>query len=101
MVHVAREMDREGFEIPLLIGGATTSRAHTAGKNAPAYRHTVVHVLDASRAVAVAGQLKGPGLAGDDAAHRAGQERRGQEDAEKKGTKPLLSPLEGPDGEAG
>jgi 5-methyltetrahydrofolate--homocysteine methyltransferase len=62
MVHVAKEMEREGFTIPLLIGGATTSRAHTAVKIAPAYSHPVVHVLDASRAVGVAGQLKSPEL---------------------------------------
>ncbi|WP_447980379.1 methionine synthase [Candidatus Nitrospira bockiana] len=57
MVHVAREMAREGFEVPLLIGGATTSKAHTAVKIAPAYRKPVVHVLDASRAVGVMGSL--------------------------------------------
>jgi 5-methyltetrahydrofolate--homocysteine methyltransferase len=57
MVHVAREMEREGFKVPLLIGGATTSRAHTAVKIAPGYRQPVVHVLDASRAVGVVGRL--------------------------------------------
>jgi len=57
MVHVAREMEREGFKVPLLIGGATTSRAHTAVKIAPAYGQPVVHVLDASRAVGVVGRL--------------------------------------------
>ena len=51
MVHVAREMDRQGFTLPLLIGGATTSRAHTAVKIAPHYHQPVIHVLDASRAV--------------------------------------------------
>ncbi len=51
MVHVAREMERQGFTIPLLIGGATTSRAHTAIKIAPHYKQPVVHVTDASRAV--------------------------------------------------
>ncbi len=60
MVHVAREMERQQFELPLLIGGATTSRTHTAVKIAPAYHGPVVHVLDASRAVGVVGQLKGP-----------------------------------------
>ena len=60
MVHVAREMDRLGFSIPLLIGGATTSRAHTAVKIAPAYRHATVHVLDASRAVGVVSSLGSP-----------------------------------------
>src|SRR5437016_5635252 len=55
MVHAAREMQREGFTIPLLIGGATTSRVHTAVKIAPAFQQPVVHVLDASRAVGVVG----------------------------------------------
>jgi 5-methyltetrahydrofolate--homocysteine methyltransferase len=53
MVHVAREMERQGFKLPLLIGGATTSKAHTAVKIAPHYSQPVVHVLDASRAVPV------------------------------------------------
>ena len=57
MTHVAREMKREGFSLPLLIGGATTSRAHTAIKIAPHYDGPVVHVLDASRAVGVVGSL--------------------------------------------
>ena len=57
MVHVAREMEREGFRIPLLIGGATTSRLHTAVKIDPVYSSTVVHVLDASRSVPVVSEL--------------------------------------------
>ncbi|MGC4083878.1 MAG: methionine synthase [Vicinamibacterales bacterium] len=57
MVHVAREMERQGFTLPLLIGGATTSRPHTAIKIAPHYRQPVVHVLDASRAVPVTTSL--------------------------------------------
>ena len=57
MVHVAREMERQGFKVPLLIGGATTSRAHTAIKIAPHYSEPVVHVLDASRAVPVTTSL--------------------------------------------
>jgi 5-methyltetrahydrofolate--homocysteine methyltransferase len=57
MTFVAEEMAREGFTLPLLIGGATTSKAHTAVKIAPRYPHAVVHVLDASRAVGVAGNL--------------------------------------------
>ena len=57
MVHVAREMTREGWRVPLLIGGATTSKAHTAVKIAPAYEEPVVHVPDASRAVGIIGQL--------------------------------------------
>ena len=57
MVHVAREMERQGFKLPLLIGGATTSRAHTAVKIAPHYSEPVVHVQDASRAVPVTTSL--------------------------------------------
>ena len=57
MVHVASEMSRAGMTMPLLIGGATTSRVHTALRIAPAYTGPVVHVLDASRAVGVAGTL--------------------------------------------
>ncbi|MHA1157509.1 MAG: methionine synthase [Alphaproteobacteria bacterium] len=62
MMHVAAEMEREGFEVPLLIGGATTSRVHTAVKIDPNYhRGQTVHVLDASRAVGVASKLLGDG----------------------------------------
>jgi len=57
MVHVAREMERQQFKLPLLIGGATTSRAHTAIKIAPHYSQPVIHVIDASRAVPVATTL--------------------------------------------
>jgi 5-methyltetrahydrofolate--homocysteine methyltransferase len=57
MVHLAKELDKKGMKIPIMIGGATTSRAHTAVKIAPQYRETVIHVNDASRAVTVAGSL--------------------------------------------
>ncbi|UUC46820.1 methionine synthase [Flavobacterium cerinum] len=57
MVYLAKEMDKLNIKIPLMIGGATTSRAHTAVKIAPEYSETVVHVNDASRAVTVAGNL--------------------------------------------
>jgi 5-methyltetrahydrofolate--homocysteine methyltransferase len=57
MVHVAREMERRGFVVPMLIGGATTSKLHTAVKIAPRYSHATVHVLDASRAVGVVSTL--------------------------------------------
>src|SRR6185503_7473352 len=57
MSFVAEEMGREGFTLPLLIGGATTSKVHTAVKIAPRYAGPVVHVLDASRAVGVASSL--------------------------------------------
>ncbi len=57
MVHVAKEMAREGFDIPLLIGGATTSKVHTAVKIEPHYKHPVIHVNDASRSVPVVSNL--------------------------------------------
>jgi 5-methyltetrahydrofolate--homocysteine methyltransferase len=60
MTHVAKEMEREGFTVPLLIGGATTSRTHTAVKIAPSYRQPVIHVQDASRAVGVVGVCSAP-----------------------------------------
>jgi 5-methyltetrahydrofolate--homocysteine methyltransferase len=60
MVHVAREMEREGFTLPLLIGGATTSAKHTAVRIAPAYKGTVLHVKDASRCVGVLDRLTKP-----------------------------------------
>ncbi len=61
MVHVAKEMKRKGLELPLLIGGATTSKQHTAVKIAPHYAESVVHVHDASRAVGVVSDLLDPG----------------------------------------
>lgn len=64
MVDVASEMERRGIKLPLLIGGATTSRVHTAVKVAPNYSCPVVHVLDASRSVPVAGQLIGENTRG-------------------------------------
>ncbi len=60
MIHVAKEMTREGFTLPLILGGATTSKAHTAVKIQQHYKHGVVHVLDASRAVNVASALLSP-----------------------------------------
>jgi 5-methyltetrahydrofolate--homocysteine methyltransferase len=65
MVHVAREMEREGFSLPLLIGGATTSARHTAVKIAPAYHETVIHVKDASRCVGVVERLNNPAKKND------------------------------------
>src|SRR5262245_47063398 len=76
MVHVAREMEREGFEIPLLIGGATTSPKHTAVKIAPGYHGPVVHVKDASRSVGVVDRLNSPERRGElDRENRAFQEQ--------------------------
>ena len=79
MVHVAREMERQGFKLPLLIGGATTSRAHTAVKIAPHYSEPVIHVLDASRAVPVTTSLlSDEGKAVFVAEHRADYESASQ-----------------------
>jgi 5-methyltetrahydrofolate--homocysteine methyltransferase len=76
MVHVAREMERQSFKLPLLIGGATTSRAHTAVKISPNYSQPVVHVLDASRAVPVTTSLLSEdGKAAFVEQHRAEYER--------------------------
>src|SRR3546814_21134226 len=57
MCYVAAEMEREGMDLPLLIGGATTSKVHTAVKVAPNYKNPVVYVIDASRAVGIVGNL--------------------------------------------
>ncbi len=91
MVHVAKEMTREGFTVPLLIGGATTSKAHTAVKIAPSYAPSVVHVLDASRAVGVVGSLISP-------SQKPGFVRQVRDDYERmrqahqdRGAKPVLS----------
>jgi 5-methyltetrahydrofolate--homocysteine methyltransferase len=90
MVFVAHEMTRRGFTMPLLIGGATTSRQHTAVKIAPEYSGPVVHVLDASRAVDVVSSLLGSNKAGFDAANRREQEGiRGQYASRRE--RPLLS----------
>ncbi|XP_056627811.1 methionine synthase [Triplophysa dalaica] len=62
MIHVAKEMERLGLKIPLLIGGATTSKTHTAVKIAPRYSAPVIHVLDASRSVVVCSQLLDEGV---------------------------------------
>ena len=91
MVHVAREAERQGVTVPLLIGGATTSRAHTAVRIAPVYKGPVVHVLDASRAVGVVSQLKSAEKrAGFDAENRREQERLRQEHGARRAEKPLL-----------
>ncbi|MCS6848442.1 MAG: methionine synthase [Anaerolineae bacterium] len=92
MVHVAREMEREGFTVPLLIGGATTSKAHTALKIAPAYSHPVVHVLDASRAVGVVGALASEDLRDAFVNQNAEEQEKLREQFAGKGDrKPLLS----------
>ncbi len=91
MVHVAREMERQEIELPLLIGGATTSRQHTAVRIAPVYGGSTVHVLDASRVVNVASDLL-------DDERRAVLDRENREEQERlrvlhggKAARPLLS----------
>jgi 5-methyltetrahydrofolate--homocysteine methyltransferase len=85
MVHVAKEMQREGFQLPLLIGGATTSAKHTAVKIAPGYHQTVIHVKDASRCVGVVDRLGRPDRKEQlDKENRAFQERERQSFAQRK-----------------
>jgi 5-methyltetrahydrofolate--homocysteine methyltransferase len=85
MVHVAREMERQGFDMPLLIGGATTSAKHTAVRIAPAYHGPVVHVKDASRSVGVVDRLTRPESRGElDRENRALQERERQSFAQRR-----------------
>ncbi len=92
MVHVAQEMEREGFSVPLLIGGATTSRAHTAVKIAQHYRASTVHVLDASRAVGVVSSLLSDELKGDfDVKTRTDYARLREEHAAKSKEKKLIT----------
>jgi 5-methyltetrahydrofolate--homocysteine methyltransferase len=91
MVDVARELERRRLELPLLVGGATTSRQHTAVKIAPVYTNETVHVLDASRVVDVVAQLIDPKRRAQlDVENRALQERLRIQHAEKV-RKPLLS----------
>jgi 5-methyltetrahydrofolate--homocysteine methyltransferase len=92
MVHVAKEMERGGFNLPLLIGGATTSKAHTAVKIAQHYSHPVVHVLDASRAVGVASALLSPAQRDEFAKNNNLEHERARvAHARKAPSKPLLS----------
>jgi 5-methyltetrahydrofolate--homocysteine methyltransferase len=91
MVHVAKEMEREGFTVPLLIGGATTSRTHTAVKIAPVYRHPVVHVLDASRAVGVMGNLVSVDLRNSYAEENRQEQERARERHQSRKAQPLLT----------
>jgi 5-methyltetrahydrofolate--homocysteine methyltransferase len=79
MAHVAREMQRQGFALPLLIGGATTSKPHTSVKIAPHYREPVVHVVDASRAVGVVGQLLSPEMKPAFAAQNAADQEKARQ----------------------
>ena len=90
MTFVAREMERRHFKLPLLIGGATTSRQHTAVKIAPEYTGPVVHVLDASRAVDVVSSLLGSRREDFERANRTDQSQTREKYAAR-GTRPLLS----------
>ena len=93
MVDTAREMERRGLDLPLLIGGATTSKQHTAVRIAPVYSQPVVHVLDASRVTAVVSALLDPARRAElDTANRAEQERLRDLHSERE-RRPLL-PLE-------
>jgi 5-methyltetrahydrofolate--homocysteine methyltransferase len=90
MVHVAKEMERRGLDLPLLIGGATTSRQHTAVRIAPAYAQPVVHVVDASRVVGVVSALLDPARKDAfDGENRDLQERLRAQHAERERT-PLV-----------
>jgi 5-methyltetrahydrofolate--homocysteine methyltransferase len=91
MVHVAKEMTREGFDLPLLIGGATTSKAHTAVKIAPSYQRGVVHVLDASRAVGVVGSLVSQTQRQDFVKQVRDDYERVRQSHHDRGAKPLIS----------
>ena len=92
MVHNAKEMERQGFKIPLLIGGATTSAAHNAVKIAPHYSEPVIHVLDASRVIGVVSQLLNPDNKPAFVADiRAKQEKSRETFANRQNKRPLLS----------
>ena len=90
MTHVAKEMEREGFSVPLLIGGATTSRTHTAVKIAPSYRWPVVHVQDASRAVGVVGTLLSAEMKVKFTEENSREQERAREKHSSRKAQPLL-----------
>ncbi len=90
MVDVAAEMTRQGFEIPLLIGGATTSKKHTALKIAPEYAHGVVHVDDASKAVGVVSKLLSKRMAPDFLREVAQEQEALRQGAAGQGDRPVL-----------
>ena len=91
MVNVATEMQRRGLKLPLLIGGATTSRQHTAVRIAPAYESTTVHVLDASRVVGVVADLCDDKRAQELAEANRAEQQRLREQYENRKRRPLLS----------
>ena len=91
MVYVASEMERRGLQTPLLIGGATTSRAHTAVKIAPAYDGSTVHVLDASRVVNVVSRLLSPERRGEFDAKNRGEQEKSRKLFEHRQNRELIS----------
>ncbi len=91
MVHVAKELTREGFDTPLLIGGATTSRQHTAVKIAPTYAEPTVHVLDASRAVGVVSSLLSDDRKPEFAAQNISEQDEIRRRHEQRQSRPLVS----------
>ncbi|MEV0458042.1 methionine synthase [Catellatospora methionotrophica] len=91
MVSVAQEMQRRGLKLPLLIGGATTSRQHTAVRIAPAYESATVHVLDASRVVGVVSQLLDPARAEELADNNRTEQARLRDEHANKTRQPLLT----------
>ncbi|HEX7631032.1 MAG TPA: vitamin B12 dependent-methionine synthase activation domain-containing protein, partial [Lacunisphaera sp.] len=91
MVHNAKEMERQGFKLPLLIGGATTSAAHNAVKIAPHYSEPVIHVLDASRVIGVVSKLLNPETKPAYVAEmKATQERQRTEFGDRRNARKLL-----------
>lgn len=94
MVHVAKEMKRQGFELPLLIGGATTSKAHTAVKIEPQYEHPVVYVPNASRSVSVVSSLLSDELRPAFMERQRNEYQRVRERHYNKGPRSTLIPLE-------
>jgi 5-methyltetrahydrofolate--homocysteine methyltransferase len=94
MVHLARELEREGFEIPLLIGGATTSKVHTAVKIEQQYHGSTVHVIDASRSVGVVASLMSDSQRGKFVAGVRSQYARLRESYEDRGARRVLLPIE-------
>ncbi|MBU47541.1 MAG: methionine synthase [Deltaproteobacteria bacterium] len=91
MVTVAKEMQHEGFNVPLLIGGATTSSKHTAVKIAPMYEHLTVHVRDASRAVGVVGNLLSDDLRADFEKDLLAKQAKARESFANRKRVPILS----------
>src|SRR5258708_30895216 len=90
MTHVAEEMEREGFTVPLLIAGATTSRRDTAVKIAPSYRQPVIHVQDASRAVGVVGSLLSADMKTKFTEENSREQERAREKHSSRKAQPLL-----------